>query len=64
MDINDFRAWFTLIMIITFVSIVIWAWSRKRVKDFRDAANLPFNEPESPRQAKFQRNTEHRGDAQ
>jgi len=49
MDMNDFRSWFTLVMIIMFVLIVGWAWSRRRVKDFREAANLPFNEPEHPR---------------
>ena len=52
MDINEFRSWFTLVMIILFVSIVVWAWSRKRAKDFHEAANLPLEEPESPRQAK------------
>jgi cytochrome c oxidase cbb3-type subunit 4 len=51
MDINEFRAWFTVVMIIMFVSIVAWAWSRKRTKDFSEAANLPLNEPETPRQA-------------
>jgi cytochrome c oxidase cbb3-type subunit 4 len=49
MDINDIRAWFTPVMIITFVSIVVWAWSSKRVKDFKEAANLPLDEPETPR---------------
>ena len=51
MDMNEFRAWFTLVMIIMFVSIVAWAWSHKRVKDFREAANLPLDEPETPRHA-------------
>ena len=51
MDINEFRSWFTLVMIIMFVSIVGWAWSKRRVKDFRDAANLPLDEPETPRHA-------------
>ena len=47
--INDIRAWFTVVMMITFVSIVVWAWSKKRVKDFDEAANLPLNELETPR---------------
>jgi len=29
---------------ITFVVIVIWAWSGKRKQSFEDAANLPFDE--------------------
>jgi cytochrome c oxidase cbb3-type subunit 4 len=59
MDINEFRAWFTLVMIIMFVLIVAWAWSRKRVKDFQEAANLPLDEPETPRHV-----SEHKGGAQ
>ena len=48
MDIHELRAWSTLILIITFVSIVTWAYSKKRKKDFSDAARLPFIEPEQP----------------
>jgi len=48
MDINDVRAWTTLLLIITFVLIVVWAYSKKRKKDFNEAANLPFVEPEQP----------------
>ena len=49
MDIIEIRSWFTVVMIITFLSIVVWAWSKKRVKDFNEAANLPLNERETPR---------------
>jgi len=48
MDINDLRSVFTLILMVTFLAIVFWAWSKKRVKDFSEAANLPLNEPEAP----------------
>ena len=48
MDINDVRAWTTLILIITFILIVAWAYSKKRKKDFSEAANLPFAETERP----------------
>lgn len=47
--ITDIRSWFTVVMMVTFVSIVVWAWSKKRGKDFNEAANLPLNEPETPR---------------
>lgn len=59
MDINDLRSVFTLILMITFIMIVFWAWSHKRVKDFREAANLPLEEPEAPGAA-----SENRGDIQ
>ena len=49
MDIIEIRSWFTVVMIITFVSIVIWSWSKKRNKDFSEAANMPLNESETPR---------------
>ena len=48
MDINELRAWTTLILIITFTLIGFWAYSKKRKKDFSEAANLPFSEPEQP----------------
>jgi len=34
----------TVLVTITFVAIVIWAWSGKRKQEFDDAANLPFDE--------------------
>ena len=34
----------TVMVMITFIVIVIWAWSGKRKQDFSDAANLPFDE--------------------
>jgi cytochrome c oxidase cbb3-type subunit 4 len=49
MDIVDIRAGFTVVMMVTFISIFIWAWSKKRAKDFNEAANLPLNELETPR---------------
>ena len=42
MDINDFRAWHTVVLMIVFVGIVVWAFSKKRKSDFTEAANLPF----------------------
>ena len=46
MDINDFRAWFTVVMFVTFVAIVLWAWSGRRKRAFTEAANLPFADDE------------------
>jgi cytochrome c oxidase cbb3-type subunit 4 len=42
MDINDFRAWHTIVLLIAFLAIVWWAYSKKRKKSFDEAANLPF----------------------
>lgn len=57
MDINELRAWTTLVLIITFMLIVFWAYSKKRKKDFNEAANLPFDEPEQP----YMRTNKQRG---
>lgn len=34
----------TLLLMVTFIGIVLWAWSRRRHKDFEEAANLPLEE--------------------
>jgi cytochrome c oxidase cbb3-type subunit IV len=36
-------AW-TLLLMVSFIGIVLWAWSRHRRKDFHEAANLPLEE--------------------
>ncbi len=46
MDINDFRAWHTVVLLIAFIAIVVWAYSRRRKKSFDEAANLPFADDE------------------
>ena len=46
MEINDIRAWHTVILLISFVGIVIWAYSKRRKHDFDEAANLPFADEE------------------
>jgi len=42
MDLNDIRGWHTVILLILFVGIVFWAYSKRRKKSFDEAANLPF----------------------
>lgn len=34
----------TVLVFITFVVIVIWAWSSNRTKDFDEAARLPLDD--------------------
>jgi cytochrome c oxidase cbb3-type subunit 4 len=34
----------TIIVMIIFLGIVVWAWSKKRKKEFDDAAMIPFRE--------------------
>ncbi len=44
MDINDLRSIFTVVSLLTFVGIVVWAWSKRNKPNFDEAARLPFNE--------------------
>ena len=42
MDINDFRAWHTVVLMASFIGILFWAYSSRRRTSFDEAANLPF----------------------
>jgi cytochrome c oxidase cbb3-type subunit 4 len=34
----------TIVVMVVFIGIVLWAWSSKRATAFNEAANLPFTE--------------------
>jgi cytochrome c oxidase cbb3-type subunit IV len=42
MAIDDLRVIIMVLALIAFVGIVFWAYSRKRKRDFEEAAKLPF----------------------
>ncbi len=42
MDINDLRGLSTAFLMVAFISLCCWAFSKKRKKAFDEAANLPF----------------------
>ena len=44
MDINTLRIAVTVVSFVLFAGIVVWAWRRRNTQDFRQAANLPFEE--------------------
>jgi cytochrome c oxidase cbb3-type subunit IV len=44
MDINTLRIFITIVSLVVFVGILIWVWRNRNTKDFKEAANLPFNE--------------------
>jgi cytochrome c oxidase cbb3-type subunit 4 len=48
MDTSLIQSVWTLVVLVLFVGIVIWAWSSKRKQDFDEAANIPFNEDDMP----------------
>ena len=47
MDINTLYGILTLVLLILFVGIVLWAYSSKRKQSFDEAANLPFADDET-----------------
>ena len=46
MDLNDIRAWHTVVLLGVFLGIIWWAYSKKRKSSFDEAANLPFADDE------------------
>lgn len=43
MDMTIIQIIWTIVSLVIFVGIVIWAWSSHRKQAFDDAANLPFD---------------------
>ena len=43
-DVNTMRSLVTVVSFLTFVGIIVWAYSRKNSADFDKAANLPFEQ--------------------
>jgi cytochrome c oxidase cbb3-type subunit 4 len=48
MDVSIVQSVWTLVVLVMFVGIVIWAWSGKRKQEFDEAANIPFDEDDKP----------------
>jgi cytochrome c oxidase cbb3-type subunit 4 len=44
MDVNTLRSVATVAGLLTFIGIVVWAWSKRNAADFEEAAKLPFNQ--------------------
>jgi cytochrome c oxidase cbb3-type subunit 4 len=61
MDINDLRGLSTAFLLICFIGLCIWAYSKKRKRTFDDAANLPFADEEMNKRT-MQEQEEERND--
>jgi cytochrome c oxidase cbb3-type subunit 4 len=46
MDAITLHSIWTVVLLVVFVGIVVWAWSGKRKEAFREAANLPLEDEE------------------
>lgn len=48
MDTGTFRGIITGLLILAFIGITVWAYSKRRKPDFDEAANLPFADDDEP----------------
>jgi cytochrome c oxidase cbb3-type subunit 4 len=46
MDLNDARILMTLIALVTFIGIVVWAYSDSRKRNFDEAARMALEDEE------------------
>ena len=44
MDAGTVRGLFTVVVMVAFIALVIWAYSRRRKADFDEMAQMPFHE--------------------
>ncbi len=44
MEFSIIQSVWTILVLVLFVGIVVWAWSGKRKQRFDEAANIPFEE--------------------
>lgn len=42
MDINVFRGLMSVVLLVCFIGLIIWAYSKNQKKAFDEAASLPF----------------------
>ena len=49
----------TVILFVGFVAFVIWAYSKKRKKDFDEAANLVFDDEPESKEQKTKQESDH-----
>ena len=62
MDPGTWRGIFTAVMLLLFVAICIWTFSRKRDRDFEEAARLPLETDEESIQRTRDSGNEQRSD--
>lgn len=54
MDINTLRGIATILAMLAFIGVIVWAYSSYKKKDFEEAAQLPF--ADEPEEAKMPEN--------
>ena len=49
----------TIVVMVVFIGIVLWAWSGRRAKAFDEAAQIPFTEDEPVSTEKISKENSH-----
>jgi len=49
MTIGTFRGIVTAVLLVSFLALIAWAWSRRRAPSFDAAARIPLEEEEDSR---------------
>jgi cbb3-type cytochrome oxidase subunit 3 len=47
MDLATFHALLTVVMLVAFIALIVWAWSGKRRRAFDEAARLPLEDDDA-----------------
>lgn len=58
MDLNDARSVLTVLSLVCFIGIGLWAFSGRARKGFDEAALLPFSEDDLPTSLEVRQKTE------
>ncbi|WIT11665.1 CcoQ/FixQ family Cbb3-type cytochrome c oxidase assembly chaperone [Paucibacter sediminis] len=58
MDINDLRAGFTVLSMLMFVGIAMWAYSKRNLHRFDEVAAVPLLDDDVPAEPKLSRRPE------
>ena len=61
-DINVMRGVWTLLVLVSFIGLCLWAYSRKRESAFNEAANLPFADEDLNSRSGVAANTSKNGE--
>jgi cytochrome c oxidase cbb3-type subunit 4 len=48
MEIGTIRGLLTLVLMLAFIGLVVWAYSRRRKADFDEAAQMPLRDDPPP----------------
>ena len=59
MDLTLIDSILTIVVMLVFIGIVLWAWSGKRKQQFDEAANIPFTEDETAPTASTKKENSH-----